>query len=146
MRSIAAVLILLAPVQDGRTPPPDAAAQKNAEKLVRDVFKDDYARKDPASRRGLAAKLLKQAGETKDDAVARFVLLSEARDIAADAGDVRTALAAAQEQARLYAVEAAAAKRAALDRVRKNASAVDATALAEAYLQVADEALAAEDI
>src|SRR5262245_60920295 len=109
------VSLLLAALQDSRLPPPDAAAQKNAEKLVRDIFKDEYNRKDAVSRRALAQKLIKQAGETADDPTSRFVLLSEARDLAADGGDVRTALAAAQQLAKTYAVDPAGAKRAVLD-------------------------------
>jgi len=143
MRFLAAILIL--GLQDARLPPPEAAALKTAEKLIRDVFKDDYSRKDPASRRTLAAKLLKQAGETADDPTARFVLFTEARDIAADAGDVKTALAAALQQAKIYAVDPIATKRLALDRARKTAGPEDLQAAAEAYLQLSEEAVASED-
>ena len=145
MRSLAAALLLLTQAQDSRLPIPEAAAQKSAEKLVRDVFKDDYSRKDAASRRPLALKLLKQAGESADDPAARFVLLSEARDVAADAGDLRTALSAVQQLAKIYAVNPIASRKQALDRARKAVAPEDLAALAEAYLQTADDAAAADD-
>lgn len=143
--AVAVLSLLPAPVQDSRIPPPDAAAQKNAERLIRDVFKDEYARRDAPARRALALKLLKQAAETADDPPARYVLLSEARDLAADGGDVRTALAAAQQQAKIFAVDPVATKKAALDRTRKTALVDDFSFIAEAYLQIAEELLAAED-
>src|SRR6476659_653266 len=60
--------------QDGskKVAAPDAAAQKDAEKLVREIFKDDYAKRQPADRVSLARKLMAQATETRDDAVTRF--------------------------------------------------------------------------
>jgi hypothetical protein len=71
-----------------REPAPTAAAKKEAEAVVRDLFKDDYAKKTPAERGILARKLLKLAKETKDDPVGRFVLLTEAMELGVLAGEV----------------------------------------------------------
>ena len=62
---------------------------------VREVFKADYAKTKVADRRALAAKLYQQGKATTDDASARYVLLLQARDIAAKVrrpghGDVRS--------------------------------------------------------
>jgi tRNA A-37 threonylcarbamoyl transferase component Bud32 len=91
-------------VKDSRTPVPDAAAQEKVDKLIKDLFKDDYAKKAPADKLALSAKLLEQAGETKDDAAARFVLLREARDLAAQAGNLEEALKTVDELTKQYAV------------------------------------------
>ena len=48
-----------------RSPIPEAAAQKESEKLVRDVFKADYARRTPADQQALADKLIREAVATK---------------------------------------------------------------------------------
>ena len=85
---------------------PDAAAQAQAEKLIRDVFKDEYARTSAADRLNLARKLLQQGIDTVDDPASRFVLFREARDLAAQAGDLETALTAVDEMARFFQVSA----------------------------------------
>src|SRR5438876_10969457 len=69
---------------------PDEPSQARAERMVREVFAKDYAGHTPAQRVALAQKMLQQAGDTTDDPAARFVLLREARDLAASAGDPGT--------------------------------------------------------
>src|SRR4029453_11303706 len=44
-----------------RAPVPEAARQKEAEKIIKDVFKDQYAKKAPADRAGLVRGLFGQA-------------------------------------------------------------------------------------
>src|SRR5579883_614338 len=74
-------------------PVPDAAAQKKADALVKDVFGAEIARaKSPTDKAAVAEKLLKQGIDTRDDPAARFVLLRDARELAAQAGAVPTAL------------------------------------------------------
>ena len=80
---------------DDRTPAPSTEDAAKAEKLIKELFKADYAKVRTPDRVALAAKLLQQAGETTDDAASRFVLIREARDIAAKAGDSELALKAA---------------------------------------------------
>ncbi|HEY1784923.1 MAG TPA: hypothetical protein VGG30_05210, partial [Pirellulales bacterium] len=72
-----------------RLPVPPAAAQKEAETLIHSLFKDDYADavKGPPQKMALAVKLFHKAEETNDDPAARYVLISEARDLAAKCGD-----------------------------------------------------------
>jgi hypothetical protein len=129
-----------APVK--KPPVPEAAKQAAAEKLIHDLFRKDFlAAKRPADKLALAAKLMQQAEETKDDPAARFVLLQEARTLAAQAGDVTVALTAAEETLRSYDVEPLPLKLATLTAVSKmTTTALAHKELAEAALRVVDEA------
>src|SRR5205823_1696113 len=76
-----------------------------------------YARRQPAEKKALAQKLLTLAGETADDAAARYVMLRDARDLAAEVGDLPLAAQAIDALARGYEVDPAAAKVALLEKV-----------------------------
>ncbi len=89
-----------------KVPIPDESKQAEAEKLIKDLYKEDYANRRPAEKLALATKLIHKALDTKDDASARFVLLREGRDLAAQAGDISTSLMAINEMARGYAIDA----------------------------------------
>src|SRR6516164_3725658 len=79
----------------GKAPLPPKAAQDKALKLVLEVFQEDLAAaKEPAARVKLAAELLQQARETKDDQALRYVLLQQARDLAAEGSDANLAFSA----------------------------------------------------
>jgi hypothetical protein len=125
---------------------PDAAAQKEKLRTIRDIFKDEYARKAPADQQALAEKLIQKALETQDDLVTRFVLLREARDLAAAAGGVEIALQAATEMGKSFALKTISMK---LEAIAKSASASKdvevARAAARAYLAVVSEAIRADD-
>src|SRR5207249_1218509 len=64
----------------------------------------DYAQKAPIDRQILASKLLQQGMDTADDPAARFVLLREARDLAAGAADAATASRAIVSLGKFYTV------------------------------------------
>ncbi len=72
-----------------RLPVPSAEAQKESLGLIHTLFRDDYtdAGKGPQQKMALAVKLFHKAEETNDDPVARYVLICEARDLAARCGD-----------------------------------------------------------
>lgn len=136
----------LSGVQEKRKPIPDAAAQKESLKLIRDVFKDDYARRGSTDRQALARKLLQQGLETKDDPVAQYVLLQESRSMAAEVGDLATALGAVEELSRLYEVDRPALKYAALATARLAATSPEQfSSFSEALLTLTDEAVAAQE-
>jgi WD40 repeat protein/serine/threonine protein kinase len=124
---------------------PDKGEQEEAEKLVKKRYEAEY--KKPAERAALAAKLLEKAKATTDDPAGRYVLLREARDLAAQAGDAPAALLAADQLAQLYEVEDAAGMRlTALEGSAKAAATPAATrAVAEAGLALLEESLAADD-
>src|SRR5579862_2753991 len=52
---------------------PDLAKQKEAEKAIKEVFKEQYAKKAPADRQALARFLLKQADGNASDPAALWV-------------------------------------------------------------------------
>src|SRR3954467_7130017 len=87
-----------------RIPWPDDAALKENQKAVRDLFKEDYARKAPADQKALAQKLYAKAQESKDESKSQSAFLVEARDVAAGCGDVETAVRAVEDIARTFAV------------------------------------------
>lgn len=68
-----------------KTPAPTAAQQKESDKVIRELFKSELSKTAPADKLAAARKFVKQAEETKDDSSARFVLLSIAANLAAQA-------------------------------------------------------------
>jgi WD40 repeat protein len=111
---VLAIALLLIPLsfasaQDTkRWPIPSQAAQAKIENLLQELYKDDLAKagNDPSLRRRLAQTLLFEGKETKDDAAGRYVLFSKAQTLAAQAGDVNTALQAADELAQGFLIPA----------------------------------------
>jgi hypothetical protein len=132
--------------QDQKRPIPDAAAQKEAEKLIREIFKEDFARKTPADRLTLARKLIEQSSQSKDDPATRFVLLREARDLAVQSGELPLALEATQAIGSAFEGEILSMKAGVLASLAKNAKTPEVLqALARSYLSLADEAALAEN-
>jgi WD40 repeat protein len=91
-----------------RRPVPDKAAQVAVQKVVNEIFADDFQNaKDEAAKLRLAAELLRQARDNrKDDLPAAYVLYVEALDLAASAGDYQLAFQAIDELAAEFAVAA----------------------------------------
>ncbi len=76
-----------APV-DSRKPVPDAAAQAKSVAQVHEVLKDDFAKAiSPEARAELIRKLIKLATETNDDPSLRYVMGTQAMDMAVKAGE-----------------------------------------------------------
>jgi len=129
-----------------RLPKPSFEEQNKAEKAIRKLFKEDYAKRTLEGRQALAAKLLASARGTKDDPAGFYVLLSEACEIAESSGDVKTALAAVTLISERFDVDAAKRKREVLDRMRRTVRTPEAArALIDGYFAAADEAKAGED-
>jgi formylglycine-generating enzyme required for sulfatase activity len=134
------------PAKDERSPVPEPASQEKAEKLIKELFQDEYAKKASADKLALAAKLLDQAKDTKDDPVARFVLMREARDLAAEAGDAPRALKAVESIGKEYAINTLQMKLAALETVEKMAgSRARSKSLVDVIMAVVDEGVATDD-
>jgi hypothetical protein len=124
---------------------PDAARQKDAARLVKELFKDQYAKKAPADRKALARTLLEQASKTNDDRAAQWVLYQEAADAAVLGGDIKTAFEAIDGATRFFDVDAAPLKQAALTAAGKTATAPEEfAALATALDRMVDEGIAAD--
>ena len=134
-----------APPRDARHEVPPAAALQQARQLIEEVFKDDYAQaKAPEAKPQLAKKLLREAEKTQDDLAARYVLLREATDLAADAGDVALAVQALETLASRFVVDYMGEYSAVLLRMsaKPHSLAVE-TRLVEAALVLVDAAQAA---
>ncbi len=83
---------------------PDEPSQARAERMVREVYGKELGSREAGVRRELAQRMIGQAMESGDDAAARFVLLREARDVAAGAGDAFLAKKAIGVMGKYYAV------------------------------------------
>src|SRR5262245_17167724 len=140
---LASVLLLALLLPQDKAPEPTKEVQAEKLKLIKDVFKDEYVKKD---HQALASKLLQQGLQTADDLPARYVLLREARDSAQAAGDVDTAFRAVDELAKTFAVDATAMRMAILS--KSAASAKDPESLrqvARAYLTIVQASIRADD-
>jgi WD40 repeat protein len=145
-RAVVVALLLVLPgiavAQPGKKwPVPSVEAQVKIEKLLDELYADDFAKsqKDPALRSRLAQTLLFEGKETKDDPAGRYVLFSKAHALAAQAGDVNTALLAADELAANFEIPPASVFQMKI-KMLKQASVV-AGAAPEAYQSVIDRAL-----
>jgi choice-of-anchor C domain-containing protein len=129
-----------------KAPAPDKAAQEQAEKLVKELFKKEYAKEDPDDLTALAADLLKEGEKTKDDPAVRFVLFRESANIAARAGDVDAAFRALSILAEEFEVDGVSLRVVALTRAAPAVKTAEAHQdLAEAGLELIDEAVANEN-
>jgi hypothetical protein len=127
-------------------PAPDEAAQSTAQEALRNLFKDDYAKRKPADRIALAQTLHERGKQGALPAAERFVALREALDIAAKQGDIETALAAAELLAKVFNVSAREETARALSGVTPNLT--DPTAAQTtvfAILSLIDSCIAADD-
>lgn len=86
-------------------PIPSKAACAEAEKLVHDVFHDEYAKTTPADHLALGAKLLSEASVEANDPVTRYVLLRDAIDASETGIDPARALQGIEMLGRLFAVD-----------------------------------------
>lgn len=129
-----------------RVPVPTTQALADAEKLVKDVYKEDYAKRGPDERRALAEKLLDEGRNNKSDPASQYVLLREARDAAIQVADVPTAMDAISEMSKAFKVDPVDVELTAFTNLRNSAHTVDAMSeAAEASLKLIDEAMAAEN-
>jgi hypothetical protein len=125
---------------------PDADAVAKAEANVRSLFKDEYARRQPAEKKALAQKLFELAEQTRDDPAARYALLCEARDLAAEGNDPALMVQAVEGIAKWYDVDGTAQKLAALEKVVLNSgNPVVLRAVVDLALTAADDAAAADE-
>jgi serine/threonine protein kinase len=125
-----------------RAPEPPAEAQKQKLELIRELFKEEYAKRTPQDQRVLAQKLLQKGQETAEDSAARFVLLREARELATLGGDTETALAAIDGLSASFAVDAVGMKLSLLNRLAPTAKDPEAArSMALHYLSVISDAI-----
>lgn len=79
-------------------PVPEAITQQEVEQKVREVFKAGYAgAMKPEGKASLAKNLLDEALEAGDNPTEKYVMLNQARKLAAEAGEAALALKAIEE-------------------------------------------------
>jgi len=125
---------------------PGAGEQGESEKVIRELFKAEYAKPAKSDKIDLARKLIKLARETRDDPAGKYVLLREAKDVGALAGDEAAVRDAIDDLAREYQVDPRAMRESALISAGQGAkSPEDFRGVVLLSIRCADEALAAED-
>jgi len=122
---------------------PDAAARKEAEKLLKELFKDEYAKKDPAGRKALARTLMGQRSKVAGDGSSAYVLFRDAFDAAVQGNDLLMALRVLDELSSRFDVDGPALRLSALNSLAKTARTPgELGLLAETQLNLLDEHLA----
>jgi WD40 repeat protein len=132
-----------APAQDGKKRPiPSPAAQAKVIKLIQELYGDDLAKAtdELSVKVRLGQTLLQEGRDTVDDGAGRYVLLKEAHRLAAEGGDIATALQAAEELAQSFEMPAAELFAMKVRTLSTAASAKQAPG--EAYQRVVDQSLA----
>ncbi len=89
-----------------RLPVPDANAQEQALKLVKEVFKGKYAATTSDQQKALSQELFQNAKATADDATAQYVMLKEAGRFAVRAEDADLAFQVIEEWGAKFEVDA----------------------------------------
>lgn len=147
--TLALLLVTVAPLlaePDEREKVPDAKEQEKALAVVKDLFKDEFAKKKAADMLDLSEKLYKQGLETKDDQASRYVLLRESMNLGAAAGDMDQALKGAEELSKNFQVSGPELKATLYEKAVANLKTGEAgRTLAEDILQVINEAIAIDD-
>jgi hypothetical protein len=124
---------------------PEAAKLKDAERIIKDLFKEQYAKKAPADRQLLARLLVEQAGKAGDDAAALWILYRDAQDLAAQVCDLKTVMAAIDGTANYFDVDALAMRNTALTAAGKAAKTPeDSAELTRALLLLIEDLVAAD--
>ena len=133
--------------EDARAAVPPDADQQEALLLVREVFADLYAQRDPEGHRALAVVLLQRGRDTHDHPAARYVMLEESADHAVDAGDTRTAMRAIDQLANGFAVDPVRLKLTAVTALARGARTPEEhAAVVRAGLGAVDQAISADQI
>jgi hypothetical protein len=131
--------------KDPRRLVPDEAAVAKTQTGIRDLYKDDYKKIKHSEMSLFAERLLGEAGNFNDEAVTLYVLLCEARDVAARAADAEQAFKAIDELAARFTVEVRPLKIAALERAVREAHTPERSLLlADIAKDFIDEALNAD--
>ena len=137
--------VVVKPAEQPRAAVPEAAQLTQAEKAVQELFQKEYAQGSPPTRSPWPTSSSTRPGGP-DDPPGRFVLLREARDLAAQAGDAAKAFQAIEELDKAYIIDALEMKATALT-LAGNAPLTATTGrdVAELALSTVDYALAADN-
>lgn len=90
-----------------KLPEPSEEEQKKSQALFREIFRADFENaKKPEQKYELAKRLGEHVKKVKDDPAGRYVLLKYAGNVAADVGDVTTAMSYAEQLGNSFDVDA----------------------------------------
>lgn len=135
-----------------KQPAPDEAAQEAARKVVRELFKVEYGLAKKAEGRNLeprislARSLFSKAQDTDDDPAACYVMMSEAAEFAAEAGQLGLAWEVLQALGERFNMTPLPLMERAAKAAKPFAkSAEEITALARMYALLIDEAIQVDD-
>ena len=152
LSSLISFVLLPTPVvaQEEKLSVPDETSRKSTLKEIKELFNADYAKRNKEGRLVLATKLLNEGLRSQSDPISCFVLLDEARVVAAEAGDVPTAFKAIDKLVDLFDLKKASGvdgpikmKQDVLGKAQRVArSADEARIIAQGHLTLAREAAA----
>lgn len=129
-----------------KLPVPELGKQMEVEKTIKEIYRDEYAKKKPADQAALALKLLQEGQENMDNPATKFVLLREARDLAAGAGDVEIALHSIDALDAVFAIDPLDMQVAALDRAaRSSGNGAVMRNIADTTMSLVEERVAADE-
>jgi WD40 repeat protein len=127
-------------------PEPDANELEAADSEIKELFKDDYAKKKPADQLALADRLFQRGMKATTKPAERYVCLREARDLATSAFDLQMALRAIDEMAKVFTIEALEMKIEVLDKALRSATRIPSYRLvADSALTLLDQLQTADD-
>jgi hypothetical protein len=131
---------------DSRSPVPDDDAQMKGLMIIKEVYGDEYeSARTAEQKRALARKLFAKAVESGNDATTKYLLLRLAKDVAIQAVDGQTALAAVEKMTDVFQVDGLEMKCEVLTLLAKKVRLVlDRKAVARLSLACVDTAVAAE--
>lgn len=124
---------------------PEAAAVAEAEKLIRQLFKDELASaKSAADKKKLARKIIELGGQADYSADERYAMLQTAQTVAVDAGSSVIAVEAADAIEAWFKIDAIKSLAVLFERLSPQARTTETrTELVEVALPVIEQALAA---
>src|SRR5579862_1458771 len=138
--------VLLQDTGTQRIPEPDADAQKQAAKAIKELFKEEYARKSPADQVDLARKLIKTGSDSSVDMNTKYTCLAEARDLAVAALETSVAMEAVTLLGKSFMIAVPAAKMAVLGKMAAATKDVEKLrGLGRGYYDLARESITTED-
>lgn len=114
--------------------------------VVKSIHKAEYARTGTVAKLALAAKLLNEGLETRNDPAGSYVLFSQARDLAAQCGDLPSALQGCEALEAMFTITRRESRGPAYEMLAANSKvpAVLQEAV-DALLQFVDDAAASDD-
>ena len=128
---------------ESRVTPPDDVAQQKALQQLKDVLKDDFAgAKSPEAQLALAQKLQKLATDTKNDPAGRYVMFSQALELATKCADVGLTTAILDSLSNSFDFDIWDLRQKTFTQLARGAKTPDdRAAIAKAALELAEQAL-----